>query len=70
VEHLAALVDGLHLPLGILECHFFILLFRIHLLLALPLEGRRAFLAWLLLSLVELFCELLDLLALTRTVAR
>jgi hypothetical protein len=64
-------VNGLHLPLGILECHLFVLRpFRIHLLLALPLAGRCAFLAWLLLFLTELFRGLLDLPALTHVVAR
>jgi hypothetical protein len=64
-------VDGLHLPLGILECHFFVpLFFEIHLLFALPLSGKRAFLVRLVLSLVELFCELLDLPTLTHAMAR
>jgi hypothetical protein len=64
-------IDGLHLPLGILECHFFIpLLFRIYLLFAFPLAGRHAFSARLLLSLTELLYELLDLPTLTRAVAR
>jgi hypothetical protein len=64
-------VDGLHLPLGILECHLLILvLLGVHLLFALPLAGRCAFLAWLLLLLTELIRELLDLPALTHTMAR
>jgi hypothetical protein len=64
-------VDGLHLPLGVLECHFFIpLLFRIYLLFALPLAKRHAFSVRLLLSLAELLHELLDLSILTSVVAR
>jgi hypothetical protein len=63
-------IDGPHLPLGILEHHFFaLLLLWIHLLFALPLTGRRAFLEWLLLLLAKLLCELLDLLALSYAVA-
>jgi hypothetical protein len=63
-------IDNLHLPLGILECHLLILLLlRVDLLFALPLVGRRAFLAQLLLLLTELFHELLDLPALTCAVA-
>jgi hypothetical protein len=46
------------------------LFFRVHLLFALPLAGRCAFLPQLLLSLTELLCELLDLPALTHVVAR
>jgi hypothetical protein len=58
-------VDGLHLPLGVPKCHVLILVsFGVHLLFALPLTGRRAFLARLLLLLTKLFCELLDLLTL------
>jgi hypothetical protein len=63
-------VDGFHLHLGILECHFFVpLFFKIHLLFALPLAGRHAFLMRLLLSFMKLFRELLDFLALTHAVA-
>jgi uncharacterized membrane protein len=63
-------VDGLHLPLGVLECHFYIpLLFWIHLLLALLLAGRRAFFAQLLLFLAKLLRELLDLPTLTHAMA-
>jgi hypothetical protein len=63
-------VDGLHLPLIVLECHFFVLLFfRINFLFALPLARRRTFLMRLLLFLAELFYKLLDLSTLTRTVA-
>jgi hypothetical protein len=62
--------DGLHLPLGVLEFYLFVFLFlRIHLLFALPLVGRHAFLAWLLLFFMELFHELLDHPALTCTMA-
>jgi hypothetical protein len=64
-------VNGLHLPLGVLECHFFVfLLLRIHLLFTFPLVRRRALLAQLLLFLMELLCELLDLLTPTHVVAR
>jgi hypothetical protein len=38
-------------------------------LFALLLAGRHTFLAWLLLLFIELFCEFLDLLTLTRVVA-
>jgi hypothetical protein len=63
-------IDGLHLPLGILEHHLFILLLlRIHLLFALLMAGRCTFLAWLLLLFVEVFHELLDLSVLTHAVA-
>jgi hypothetical protein len=63
-------VDVLHLPLGFLECHLLsLVLLGSHLLFSLPLARRRAFLVRLLLLLAELFHELLDLLALTRTVA-
>jgi hypothetical protein len=55
-------VDGLQRPLGILELHLLILvLLKIHLFFALPLTGRCAILARLLLLLMELFCELLHL---------
>jgi hypothetical protein len=75
MEHLAVLVvtglrvgvaiDGLQCPLGILRLHLYIfLLLGVHLLLTLPLAGRRAILALLLHLLTELFCELLDLPAL------
>jgi hypothetical protein len=47
-------IDGLHLPLGILEHHLLILvLLDVHLLFALPLAGRHAFLARLLLLLMS-----------------
>jgi hypothetical protein len=63
-------IDGLHLPLGILEHHLFILLLlRIHLLFALLMAGRCTFLARLLLLFVEVFHELLDLSVLTHVVA-
>jgi hypothetical protein len=42
-------IDGLQCPLGILELHLYVfLLLQVHLLLALPLAGRRAILALLL----------------------
>jgi hypothetical protein len=64
-------IDYLHLPLGVLECHLFILLLlRIHLSFALPLAGWHAFLALLLLLFVELFHKLPDLPGLTHVVAR
>jgi hypothetical protein len=67
---LGVIVDGLHFPLSVLEHHLLILvLLGVHLLFALPLAGRRAFLARLLLLLVELFHKLLDFLAITHTVA-
>jgi hypothetical protein len=62
-------IDGLHLPLGILECHLFVLLLlKIQFLFALPLAGRCTFLVQLLLLFVELFYKLLDLPSLTRVV--
>jgi hypothetical protein len=72
VECLAALIvaglrvgvaiDGLQCPLGIIKLHLYVfLLLWVHLLLALPLAGRRAILALLLHIFVELFHELLDL---------
>jgi hypothetical protein len=75
VECLAALViaglrvgvaiDGVQCPLGILELHLCVfLLLGVHLLLALPLAGRRAILALLLHLFTELFHELPDLPAL------
>jgi hypothetical protein len=77
VEHLVTLVvvrlrvrvaiDGLLVPLGLLELN---LLLEIHLLFALPQVGRHAFLAQLLLLLVELLCELPDFPTLSHTVAR
>jgi hypothetical protein len=81
VEHPAALVvaglrvgvaiDGLQCPLGILKLHLCVfLLLGVHLLLALPLAGRRAILALLLHLFTELFRELLDLPALQRSMAR
>jgi hypothetical protein len=63
-------INGLHLPLGVLERHLFVLvLLEIHLLFALSLTGWRAFLVRLLLLFAELFPELLDLPALTRAMA-
>jgi hypothetical protein len=81
VERLAALVviglrvgvaiDGLQCPLGILKLHLCVfLLLGVHLLLALPLMGRRAILALLLHLFTELFRELLDLPALHYGMAR
>jgi hypothetical protein len=61
--------DGLQHPLGILELHLLILL-RIHLLFVIPLAGRCALLAQLLLLLAELFHELLDFPSLFDTVTR
>jgi uncharacterized protein (DUF58 family) len=62
-------IDGLHLPLGVLERHLLILLLLgVDLLFALPLAGRRAFLAWLLLLFMELLHEILDFPSLTRAV--
>jgi hypothetical protein len=59
-------VDGLQRSLGILELHLFVLvLLKIHLLFTLPLAGRRAILAQLLLLIMELFCKLLDFPALS-----
>jgi hypothetical protein len=80
VKRLAALVvaglivgvaiDGLQCPLGILELHLCVfLLLRVHLLLALPLVGRRTILALLLHLFTELFHKLLDLPALRRGMA-
>jgi hypothetical protein len=64
-------IDGLQFPLGILKLHLCVfLLLRVHLLLALPLEGRRAIVALLLHLFVELFHELLDLPALRRGTER
>jgi hypothetical protein len=64
-------IDGLQCPLGILKLHFCIfLLLGEHLLLALPLSGRRAILVLLLHLFTELFRELLDLSALHRGMAR
>jgi hypothetical protein len=59
--------DGLQHPLGVLELHLLVLL-RIHLLFAIPLAGRCALLARLLLLLTELFHELLDFPSLSDTV--
>jgi hypothetical protein len=65
-----AAIDGLQCPLGILKPHLYVfLLLGVDLLLALPLAGRLAILA-LLHPFTELFCELLDLLALRRSMAR
>jgi hypothetical protein len=56
---------------GILKLHFCVfLLLGVHLLLALPLVGRRAIMALLLHLFAELFHELLDLLALQCGMAR
>jgi hypothetical protein len=64
-------IDGLQCPPGILELHLYVfLLLRDDFLFALPLAGRRAILARLLHLLAELFCELLDLPALRRAMAR
>jgi hypothetical protein len=63
-------IHGLQCPLGVLELHLLVfLLLGVDLLFALPLAGRRAFLVWLLLLFVELFCELIDLSTLTHAVA-
>jgi hypothetical protein len=61
-------IDGLQCPLGILKLHLCVfLLLGVHLLLVLPLAGRRAIVALLLLHLfAKLFCELLDLPVLRR----
>jgi hypothetical protein len=64
-------IDGLQCPLGILKLHLCVfLLLGVHLLLALPLAGRRAILALLLHLFAELFHELLDLPTLRRGMAR
>jgi hypothetical protein len=64
-------IEGHQCPLRILELHLYVLqLLRVHLLLALPLVGRCAILALLLHLFTELFCELLDLPALGRGMAR
>jgi hypothetical protein len=64
-------IDGLQCPLGILKLHLCVfLLLGVHLLLALPLAGRRAILALLLHLFAELFRELLDLPALRRSMER
>jgi hypothetical protein len=63
-------IDGLQLPLAILQLHLFILvLLRIHFLLALLLAGRCTILVRLLLLLTELFHEVPDLLAFSSAVA-
>jgi hypothetical protein len=63
-------IDGLQCPLGFLTLHLCIfLLLGVHLLLALPLVGRRTTLVLLLHLFVELFHELLDLKALRRSMA-
>jgi flagellar biosynthesis protein FliQ len=55
-------IDGLQCPLGILKLHLCVFLpLVVHLLLALPLAGRRTILALLLHLFVKLFRELLDL---------
>jgi hypothetical protein len=62
-------IPGLQHPLGVLELHVLMfLLLGVHLLFALPLEGRRVLLAWLLLLFMKQFHKLLDLLALTHVV--
>jgi hypothetical protein len=54
-------VYGLEVPFGFLEPHFVLLvLFRVCLLFALPLTGRRAVAMPLLQLLAVLFCEHLD----------
>jgi hypothetical protein len=64
-------VNGLHLPLGVLEHHLLILiLLGVHLLFALTLSGRCELLARLLLYLTKLFHELLDFPTLTHVVTR
>jgi hypothetical protein len=81
IEHLEMLVVtrlevrmdiyGLEVPFGFLEPHFVLLvLFRVCLLFALSLEGRRAIIALLLQLFTVLFYELLDLPALLDAVAR
>jgi hypothetical protein len=80
IEHLATLVItglrvrmaiyGLEVPFGFMEPHYVLLvLFRVYLLFALPLAGRRVVTALLLQLLAVLFCELLDFLALLSVVA-
>jgi hypothetical protein len=59
-------IDSVHIPLGIL---LILVLLGIHLLFSLPLVGRCALLARLLLLFAKLFRELLDLSALTCNVA-
>jgi hypothetical protein len=62
-------IQGLQCPLGVLELHLLVfLLLGVHLLFALSLAGRRAFLVRLLLLFMELFCELIDLSTLTHAV--
>jgi hypothetical protein len=64
-------IDDLQCPLGILKLHLCVfLLLRVHLLLALPLAGRRAILALLLHHFAELFRKLLDLSALRCAMTR
>jgi hypothetical protein len=64
-------IDGLQCPLCILKLHLYVfLLLGVHLLLALPLMGRRAILALLLHLFTELFCDLLDLSALRHGMTR
>jgi hypothetical protein len=63
-------IDDLDRPLGILELHHLVVALVGNLLIAFPLVGRCAVVAWLLLLLLaELFRELLDLLALLGVVA-
>jgi hypothetical protein len=64
-------IYGIEVPFGFLEPHSILLiLFRVCLLFALPLAGRRAIAALLLQLLVVLFPELLDFSALLSVVAR
>jgi hypothetical protein len=64
-------IYGLEVPFVFLEPHFVLLvLFRVCLLFALPLAGRRAIPALLLQLLTVLFCKLLDFLVLLGAVAR
>jgi hypothetical protein len=50
-------IDGLQCPLGILKLHLCVfLLLGVHLLLVLPLAGRRAIVALLLLHLFAVWC--------------
>jgi hypothetical protein len=64
-------IYGIEVPFGFLEPHSILLiLFRVCLLFALPLAGRRAIAVLLLQLLVVLFPELLDFSALLSVVAR
>jgi hypothetical protein len=69
VIRLEVAIDGIRVPLGLLELHLLILLLLgVHLLFALSLAGRCALLAQLLLLLVELLHELPDFPALSHAV--